>query len=856
MQTGDTVALTELGKEPIQMGDKTFNKTLWDLQKYEPIQDLPNAIEHDSEREQQKSAPVISTDKTKENEQDAPNQPKKTPNLSDFEFDLPSNIKNNYIAITKNRFLQDEKVNYYDKNDKEQVNIAFEDRSKSLHTSRQDDKTIHAMLDLAQSKGWSAIKLKGTEEFKQKAWLEASLRGIEVKGYTPNEKDLAELQAKQANRTTNQVEMTAQNPSPFKEKKQLEPSTHTPSSQQTIYNKLQEPKDNQAYLKKIGLDFSGVQVQRFAKDEKEAREQAVDFTGKELTNFQSGIQAIISKKNLEKMLSGKAEHKSVSKEIHALAVANADRLFENSVFAWQSNYKNDSPDIEAVHRAIAPMKVDNQVYLAKLTIKEMTKEQGNRVYSVEAVDIEQSKSPVPEMTEVDTAKYSVTPHRLNETLIDIIVQNAQAYNREHQKNVENFQSNDNHQKPSSTNELFNQQLQDLIDGKLNEKHIFQLGRPSDILLNTGFPNTPIELKASKLWEKSQTDWHKFDIASAKDLPKALQAPMAVFAYGDKNKSQNVITEIEHDGKKFVVGVHFNQVQDGIEVNSVRGFFPKDNPEWLNWIAQDKALYLDKEKVQTLIAQQRTNLADVSYLDLNLVDSIVKNFDNVKQNNKNPIPEMVANDQNFGAKTDRHNGALIDIIVQNAQAYNREYQKNVENLKEQQAISNPQKSAQEIKNDIRQIFQDGYKDGTIKSRDDLVALLKERGFEIKENEKSIRVSLPNSEQAVNLKGEVFTKDYEVIKDLKDRLDPDNLKQTYPTLKDSDIVHITAYKNKLFDDHKENPNIKVLQASLVQLESGIKEMANGKEMNFPALPVNEIKPDIEVRTTDNHDKSRTK
>lgn len=165
-----------------------------------------------------------------------------------------------------------------------------------------------------------------------------------------------------------------------------------------------------------------------------------------------------------------------------------------------------------------------------------------------------------------------------------------------------------------------------------------------------------------------------------------------------------------------------------------------------------------------------------------------------------------------------------------------------------------KSATEIKNDIRQIVQNGYRDGSIKSRDDLVAILKERGFDIKENEKSIRVSLPNSDQAVNLKGEMFTKGYDAIKSIKERLEPETLKQTYPTLKDSDIVHITAYKNKLFDDNQNVNNLKVLQASLVQLETGIKELAKGKELNLPNLPINEIKPDVQVRTTDNHDKSR--
>ncbi len=54
-------------------------------------------------------------------------------------------------------------------------------------------------------------------------------------------------------------------------------------------------------------------------------------------------------------------------------------------------------------------------------------------------------------------------------------------------------------------------------------------------------------------------------------------------------------------------------------------FPKDNAEWLNWISQGKSLYLDKEKVQTMIDQQRTILADVDYLDLEDIAKVIENF---------------------------------------------------------------------------------------------------------------------------------------------------------------------------------------------------------------------------------------
>lgn len=128
-------------------------------------------------------------------------------------------------------------------------------------------------------------------------------------------------------------------------------------------------------------------------------------------------------------------------------------------------------------------------------------------------------------------------------------------------------------------------------------------------------------------EKSKQRNHQYDIIDVLDLVNALQRPIGVFSYGDKFKSQNVIIDLQRDYKNFVVGVFFYQLRAEIKVLSIRGLFNKHTPEWLNWIAQGKALYLDKKKIQILIDQQRTNLADVEYLDLNLIESIIKAFIN-------------------------------------------------------------------------------------------------------------------------------------------------------------------------------------------------------------------------------------
>lgn len=238
--------------------------------------------------------------------------------------------------------------------------------------------------------------------------------------------------------------------------------------------------------------------------------------------------------------------------------------------------------------------------------------------------------------------YAKTGVRMNLTHADILGL-AELTINERARNIERtaklikqvnkqYSQPDTNQSIDDVNKTFNDELKQYVAGKLNGSHVFKLGYPNQILKSTGFPNQPIELRASKLSEKANTEWHKFDIAEVKDLPKALEHPLAVFYY--YNQARNVITQIEVGGKQLLVGIHFTQNSKGIEINDIRGLFPKYNHEWLNWITESnpkgdsKLMYVDKQKIQALIDQQRTNLAEVEYLDLDLVESIVQKFENV------------------------------------------------------------------------------------------------------------------------------------------------------------------------------------------------------------------------------------
>ena len=195
----------------------------------------------------------------------------------------------------------------------------------------------------------------------------------------------------------------------------------------------------------------------------------------------------------------------------------------------------------------------------------------------------------------------------------------------------------------TVNRKFNEELQKQIDGTLPKGHVYDMGMPGEILLSTGIANVPIQLSATKLKDKSTHFGHDYDLSEIRDLVKAINNPVAIFVYGDKEKGQNIIVEIQHGGKNFVVGLSIRPSVGGevLEINNIRNVFPKDNAEWLNWINQGKLLYADKKKIQALIDQQRTNLADVDYLDLDSVAKIIKDF-------KNPV---IAGENNLAEDAD-------------------------------------------------------------------------------------------------------------------------------------------------------------------------------------------------------------
>lgn len=87
--------------------------------------------------------------------------------------------------------------------------VAFTETNLRLATDTNSPSVSRSMVDVAQARGWRALRVSGHEDFKRQIWLEASVRGLKALGHEPSAQDLALLQREREARRVNRVEPAA-----------------------------------------------------------------------------------------------------------------------------------------------------------------------------------------------------------------------------------------------------------------------------------------------------------------------------------------------------------------------------------------------------------------------------------------------------------------------------------------------------------------------------------------------------------------------------------------------------------------------------------------------------------------------
>jgi hypothetical protein len=93
---------------------------------------------------------------------------------------IPDSVRKRFLKVDSDYYFPDRSP-------------AFVDRGARLATRGEHPEVVVALVEIAKERGWNSITVKGTENFRRAAWMEATRNGLQVAGYMPTELDLAQL---------------------------------------------------------------------------------------------------------------------------------------------------------------------------------------------------------------------------------------------------------------------------------------------------------------------------------------------------------------------------------------------------------------------------------------------------------------------------------------------------------------------------------------------------------------------------------------------------------------------------------------------------------------------------------------
>ena len=94
---------------------------------------------------------------------------------------VPDAVERRYLRVDDRYFFPDR-------------TLAFIDDGGRIRVRTENREVLHSVVAIAEARGWRVIELKGTESFRQGMWREAALRGIEARGYEPDQVEILQVQ--------------------------------------------------------------------------------------------------------------------------------------------------------------------------------------------------------------------------------------------------------------------------------------------------------------------------------------------------------------------------------------------------------------------------------------------------------------------------------------------------------------------------------------------------------------------------------------------------------------------------------------------------------------------------------------
>ena len=176
------------------------------------------------------------------------------------------------------------------------------------------------------------------------------------------------------------------------------------------------------------------------------------------------------------------------------------------------------------------------------------------------------------------------------------------------------------------NDKFNEQLGEFTMEDA-DNFVFDLGRPSEKLLSAGVADKPIRLNGSKLAKKIKK--HGFEPSELKDLPQAMENPIAVFDNLGRDGNRSILTELKTANGYFLVTIDLGKGAEA-DFDVISSVFGKNGKGVVYWINHDMMKYVDKEKALNYLYLSAPIAEASDNSELISAAKIVKDFENPKE----------------------------------------------------------------------------------------------------------------------------------------------------------------------------------------------------------------------------------
>jgi len=196
---------------------------------------------------------------------------------------------------------------------------AFQDRGRRLTTTSENTQVVRSLIEIAHSRGWTEVTVTGTERFRQEAWRQARLEGLQVKGYQPTEEEQKQVIRALARRLARPVDAVSADPHPATPSVPASRELPRPGAEERYAGRLldhgkdtyrHDPDAEPSYFVRLGIPGGYREIWGKDLERAVAKSLTQPEIGDEVVLLRTGREAVTVKR-AEKDAQGQVTHKDM-----------------------------------------------------------------------------------------------------------------------------------------------------------------------------------------------------------------------------------------------------------------------------------------------------------------------------------------------------------------------------------------------------------------------------------------------------------------------------------------------------------------------------------------------------------------